>query len=144
MARSLGVSQPTVKDYFRIADGTFLWRSLPAFTHNTLKRVVKHPKGHLRDSGLLHSLLRIPDVDFLAAHPQMGRSWEGLVIEELIRGLHAIGEGFDCYYYRTGGGAEVNLIIEGAFGRVPFEIKYTQTVGAGRLRALKNFVRNDH
>jgi len=74
----------------------------------------------------------------------MGRSWEGAVIEELIRGLHATGEGFDCYYYRTGDGAEVDLIIEGAFGCVPFAIKYTQTVGAGRLHALKYFVREQN
>jgi predicted AAA+ superfamily ATPase len=47
---------------------------------NALKRIVKHPKGYFRDSGLLHYLLRIPDVDLLATHPVMGRSWEGLVI----------------------------------------------------------------
>ncbi len=144
VARSLGVSQPTVRDYFEIADGTFLWRTIPAFTRNVLKRVVKHPKGYFRDSGLLHSLLRIPDVDLLATHPAMGRSWEGLVIEEIIRGLNATGAGFDHYYYRTGGGAEVDLIIEGEFGLIPIEIKYTQTVPAKQLRALKDFIKDQN
>ncbi|WP_319524038.1 ATP-binding protein [uncultured Desulfosarcina sp.] len=140
VARSLGVSQPTVRDYFQIADGTFLWRTIPAYTRNLLKRTVKHPKGYLRDSGLLHYLLRIPDLDLLVTHPVMGRSWESLVIEEIIRGLNATGTGFDYSYYRTSGGAEVDLILEGEFGLIPFEIKYNQTVSVKRLRALKDFI----
>jgi uncharacterized protein len=143
VARSLGVSQPTVRDYFEIADGTFLWRTIPSYTRNTLKRIVKHPKGYFRDSGLLHYLLRIPDVDLLASHPMMGRSWEGFVIEEIIRGLNATGAGFDYYYYRTGGGAEVDLVLEGEFGLIPIEIKYAQTVPAKHLRSIKDFVK-DH
>lgn len=144
VARSLGVSQPTVRDYFEIADGTFLWRTIPAYTRNALKRIVKHPKGYFRDSGLLHYLLRIPDVDLLATHPVMGRSWEGLVIEEIIRGLNATGSGFDYFYYRTGGGAEVDLILEGEFGLIPIEIKYTQTVPPKQLRALKDFIKDQN
>ncbi len=144
VARSLGVSQPTVRDYFEIADGTFLWRTIPSYTRNTLKRIVKHPKGYFRDSGLLHYLLRIPDTDLLATHPVLGRSWEGLVIEEIIRGLNATGAGFDYYYYRTGGGAEVDLILEGEFGLIPIEIKYTQTVPAKQLRAMKDFIKDQN
>jgi len=144
VARSLGVSQPTVRDYFEIADGTFLWRTIPAYTRNALKRIVKHPKGYFRDSGLLHYLLRIPDVDLLATHPIMGRSWEGLVIEEIIRGLNATGAGFDYCYYRTGGGAEVDLILEGEFGLIPIEIKYTQTVPSKQLRAMKDFIKEQN
>jgi predicted AAA+ superfamily ATPase len=143
VARSLGVSQPTVRDYFNIADGTFLWRTIPAYSKNTLKRVVKHPKGYFRDSGLLHHFLRIPDEELFATHPVMGRSWEGFVIEEIIRGLNATGTGLDYYYYRSSGGAEADLILEGEFGLIPIEIKYTQTVPAKQLRALKDFIR-DH
>jgi predicted AAA+ superfamily ATPase len=143
-ARSLGVSQPTVRDYFEIADATFLWRTIPAYTRNTLKRIVKHPKGYLRDSGLLHHLMRIPEVDFLVTHPAMGRSWEGLVIEELIRGLNAIGVSFDYYYFRTGGGAEVDLILDGEFGLIPIEIKYTQSVPVKQLRSLKDFIKDQN
>jgi hypothetical protein len=65
MARALGVSQPTAKDYFDIAHGTFLWRAIPAWTRDNVKRTVKHPRGYLRDTGLLHALLRLPDADAL-------------------------------------------------------------------------------
>ena len=65
-------------------------------------------------------------------------------VAEIIRGLNATGAGFDYYYYRTGGGAEVDLILEGEFGLIPIEIKYTQTVPAKQLRALKDFIRDQN
>jgi predicted AAA+ superfamily ATPase len=141
VARSLGVSQPTIRDYFEIAHGTFIWRNIPAYTKNAVKRIVKHPKGYLRDSGLLHYLLRISGMDSLLAHPSMGQTWEGMVIEEIIRGLNCLGVGFDYYYYRTGGGAEVDLILEGDFGLVPVEIKYSQTIPLKQLKSLRDFVK---
>ncbi len=140
VARTLGVSQPTVRDYFEIADGTFLWRRIASYERNVMKRIVKHPKGYMRDSGLLHYLSRIPDVSALLVHPQMGNSWEGMVIEEIIRQLKAAGCGFDYYYYRTAAGAEIDLVLEGDFGLLPVEIKYTQNVDGRSLRALRDFV----
>jgi hypothetical protein len=140
VARALGVSQPTAHDYFDIAHGTFVWRTIPAFTRDVVKRVVKHPKGYLRDSGLLHALLRVPDVDALLSHPQMGASWEGMVVEEVLRQLGALGVAHDYSYYRTGAGAEVDLVLEGGFGRVAVEIKHTSSVGGRDLRALRDFV----
>ncbi len=140
VARALGVSQPTARDYFDIAHGTFLWRAVPAYARNVVKRVVKHPKGYLRDSGLLHALLRIPDGDALLSHPQMGASWEGMVVEEILRQLSALGVAHDYAYYRTSAGAEVDLVVEGNFGRVAVEIKHTSAVSGRDLRSLRDFV----
>ena len=140
VARALGVSQPTARDYFDIAHGSFLWRSVPAWTKDVVKRVVKHPRGYLRDSGLLHTLLRIPDGAALLSHPQMGGSWEGMVVEEILRQLNALGVAHDYAYYRTGAGAEVDLVVTGHFGRLAVEIKHNSTVSAGDLRSLGDFV----
>ncbi len=141
VGRALGVSPPTARDYFEIAHGTFVWRTIPAYSRNVMKRVVKHPRGYLRDTGLLHALLRVPDLDALRSHPQAGASWEGMVVEEIIRQLNATGAAFEYSYYRTGAGAEVDLIIDASFGRVAFEIKYSSTVGPRDVRALRDFVR---
>ena len=143
-ARALGVSAPTVRDYFEIAHGTFVWRRIPAYEKNPLRRVVKHPRGHLRDSGLLHHLLRVADVTSLLGHPQAGRSWEGMVTEELIRQLTFQGAGFDYYYYRTAAGAQVDLVLEGDFGLIAVEIKHTQSIRSYDLRSLRDFVRERH
>jgi len=141
VARALSISQPTARDYFEIAHGTFVWRTIPSFSRDMLKRVVKHPKGYLRDSGLLHALLRVPDADALLSHPQMGGSWEGMVVEEVLRQLNARGIAHDYSHYRTGGGAEVDLVLEADFGLVAVEIKHTSTVGGRELRGLRDFVR---
>lgn len=140
VARALGVSQPTARDYFQIAHGTFIWRHLPAYEKDATKRVVKHPKGYLRDSGLLHDLLHLRGHDDLLAHPRMGASWEGTVIETLLRGFAAAGTACQAFHYRTGGGAEIDLVLEGDFGLLPVEIKHTQHVDARSLRALRDFV----
>ena len=140
IARALGVSQPTARDYLQIAHGTFIWRTIPAYEKNASKRVIKHPKGYLRDSGLLHFLLHLNKTDDLLAHPQMGHSWEAMVIETLLRELNAQGISYNYYHYRTGGGAEIDLILEGDFGLIPIEIKYGQKVTMKELRGIRDFI----
>ncbi|MCY4427012.1 MAG: ATP-binding protein [Halieaceae bacterium] len=140
IANILDVSQPTARDYFDIAHGTFIWRTIPAYSKTTGKRVSKHPRGYLRDSGLLHHLLQVPSLGKLLSHPQMGASWEGLVIEEILRCLNAAGIEHSAYYYRTSGGAEVDLILEGKFGLIPVEIKHTQSVNPRHLRGIRDFI----
>lgn len=140
VARALGVSQPTASHYFDIAHGTFVWRKLPAFSRSSVKRLVRHAKGYIRDTGLLHHLLRIPDFKALQGHPRVGYSWEGLVIEEILRQFAVLGISADASFYRTGGGAEVDLVCEGVFGTVPFEIKRSQRVDLRDLRGLRDFV----
>ncbi|MEQ1909279.1 MAG: ATP-binding protein [Vicinamibacterales bacterium] len=139
-ARALNVSQPTARDYFEIAHGTFVWRRVSAFSRSSVKRVVKHPRGYLRDTGLLHTLLRIPDLDALQSHPQVGASWEGLIVEEILRQLEALGMRPDYSFYRTGAGAEVDLVLEGDFGLVAVEVKHTSSVTSRDLRGLHEFI----
>ncbi len=140
VARTLGLSAPTVRDYFRIAHGTFIWRHIPPYEKNAAKRIVKHPKGYLRDSGLLHHFLHLYTQPDLLAHPQMGHSWEVMVIENVIRGLNAQGVIFDYYHYRTAAGSEVDLVLEGEFGLLPIEIKYKQTVTLRDLTGIRSFI----
>ena len=141
VARILGVSQPTAREYFHIAHGTFIWRHIPPYDKNSTKRIIKHPKGYLRDTGLLHFLLHLQSVNDLLAHPVMGHSWEAMVIEEILRGLNSLGISYDYYYYRTSGGAEVDLILDGEFGLLPIEIKYGQKVNLRELRGINDFIK---
>jgi len=141
VARTLGVSQPTAREYFHIAHGTFVWRHIQPYETNAEKRIVKHPKGYMRDTGLLHHLLHLGSLDDLLAHPGMGQSWEAMIIENLLRNLNALGTPCNYSYYRTGGGAEVDLILEGEFGLLPIEIKYGQKVSFQELRGIRDFIR---
>ena len=143
IARTLGVSEPTVRDWLHIAHDTFLWRHVPAWDRSAAKQLVKHPKGYLRDSGLLHRLLRITDTQMLATHPVVGKSWEGMVVETLLRGFANAGLDVEPFHYRTRGGAEIDLILQGQFGNsqvLPIEIKVTQPSDKRALRSLSEFV----
>jgi uncharacterized protein len=118
MARALEVSVSTVKDYLDIIHHTFPWRNLPPFPGNPLKKIQKAKKGFFRDTGLLHYLLRLGSLDDLLFHPAAGFSFESFVIEEIIRGMQStMAVNTDFSYYRTGDKSEVDLIIEGFFGR---------------------------
>lgn len=109
LARSLGVDTRTVGSYVDLLCDLFLLRRLSPWHANIGKRLVKAPRVFLRDSGLLHALLGIEMIDDLLAHPVVGASWEGFVIENLL--INAP-EGTREHYFRSSGGAEVDLILE--------------------------------
>jgi uncharacterized protein len=112
VAGSLGVSAPTAKHYLDTLQDTFMIRQLPPFAANLKKRLVKSPKIYLRDSGLLHALLRIGGTDELLGHPIAGTSWEGWVIEQALATLAAGGAHASASFFRTAAGAEIDLVLE--------------------------------
>ena len=108
LARNLGVDAKTTGRYVDLLVDLLLARRLLPWHANVGKRLVRAPRLFLRDSGLGHALLGITDLEALLAHPVVGASWEGFVIENL---LAAAPEGADAYYYRTSGGAEIDLLL---------------------------------
>ena len=90
LASGLGVSAPTVVSYVDLLAGLLLVRRLPPRHANVKKRLVKSPRVYVRDSGLVHALLRVADLNALLGHPVVGPSWEGFVIETLP-GCRAVG-----------------------------------------------------
>ena len=99
------------------------------------------PKGHIRDSGLLHHLLNIQSIEKLYTDPIVGLSFESFVIEEILKGLAATNcSHWNAYYYRTRNGAEIDLILDGPFGTCPIEIKYGSYTALKKLVSLNQFV----
>ena len=108
IARSLGVTAPTVNRYMDFLEGAFLIHRLPAFHINTRKRLVKAPKVYIRDSGLLHNLSSVQTMNQLKGHPIAGSSWEGYMVEQ-VNQLKP--KDTELYYYRTQAGAELDMVI---------------------------------
>lgn len=107
-ARNLGVDAKTVTSYLDLLVDLLLLRRLTPWHVNLGKRLVKSPKIFVRDSGLVHALLGIPNRETLLSHPVLGQSWECFVIENLIA---AAPEGAEPHFYRTSGGAEIDLLL---------------------------------
>ena len=121
-ARSMGVSEPTVKRYLDILTGTFMIRQLQPWYENIKKRQVKAPKVYIRDSGILHALLGV-EKNGLYTHIKSGASWEGFVIEQLLSKLKSR----DFFYWRTHSGTELDLMVIKNGKKLGFEVKFSET-----------------
>jgi len=106
-ARSLGVSESSVRRYLDMLTGVFMIRQLQPWHANSKKRQVKAPKIYFRDSGLLHHLIAIRSERELLAHPRCGASWEGYAIEEVLK----IVRPDQAYFWATHNGAELDLLM---------------------------------
>jgi len=123
LAEGLGVSGQTVGRYLDLLVDLMLVRRLMPWHQNAGKRLVKSPKVFVRDSGLVHALLGLGTLESLLGHPVVGGSWEGFCLEALIG---AAPLGTEPYFYRTSGGAELDLILRLQGGEVwAIEIKRT-------------------
>ena len=109
LARNLDVSSTTIARYLDLMTDLLLVRRLKSWTSNVGKRLVKSPKIYVRDSGITHALLNIPDYNSLLGHPVVGGSWEGFVIENI---MSVVPSRVQPYYYGTPGGAEIDLVLE--------------------------------
>jgi predicted AAA+ superfamily ATPase len=118
-ARSLGVSEPTVRRYLDLLSGLYVVRPLPPWHENIGKRQVKSPKVYVRDSGLLHQLLGLKTEDELLHHPRCGASWEGFAIEETLKVVRPD----EAYFWATHTGAELDLLLLKDGRRLGVEVK---------------------
>jgi len=122
IGRSMGLSDKTVRSYLDILTGTFMIRQLQPWFENVGKRQVKSPKIYFRDTGLLHSLLDIPDSHSLYGHPRVGASWEGFALEQTLRILHLNA----AYFWGTHAGTKLDLAFQMNGRRYGIEFKFTE------------------
>lgn len=146
LARNLDVSGVTIGRYLDLMADLLLVRRLKPWTANVGKRLIKSPKIYVRDSGITHALLNIPDYNSLLGHPVVGGSWEGFVIENMMA---VAPPRVQAYYYGTPRGAEIDLVMEFPGGsKWAIEIKRSSTpsiskgfyVGCEDIKADKRFV----
>lgn len=118
-ARTLGVNESTTRRYLDLFEGVFMIRQLLPWHANLGKRQVKSPKIYFRDTGLLHLFLGISTEQELLTHPKSGASWEGYVIEEVIKATSSD----EVYFWATHAGAELDLLLLKNGRRIGVECK---------------------
>ena len=135
LGESLGLTHPTIRRYIDLLEQTFILRTVLPFEANVKKRLIKSPKVFVRDSGLLHQLLAIPDFNSLLGNPVFGSSWEGIVVENIIVNK----PDWNYYFYRTASGDEMDLILEKGNQRIAMECKASTApkLTKGFYRALE-------
>ena len=138
MGKSLGVSYHTATSYLNYLEQAYLIRRVHPYYNNLKKRLTKSPKIYWRDSGLLHSILRLKTFDDLISHPGVGTSWEGWVIEQILNFLNNTGRQYDGpYYMRTNDGYEIDLILIASGTVYAIEIKLTASPSPGDMKSLQ-------
>lgn len=137
LARSLGVSVPTVTRDLDILEGIFLIRRLPPFHANVQKRLTKSPKLYIRDTGILHCVAGLRSRADLDTWSRRGASFEGLVIEEIAALARERCSRPGLFFWRTEAGGEVDLLVTDGRRIVPIEIKLGAALDARSARALR-------
>ncbi|MEN6522151.1 MAG: ATP-binding protein [Anaerolineaceae bacterium] len=141
ISRSMGLSDKTVRSYLDILTGTFVIRQLQPWFENLNKRQVKSPKIYFRDTGLLHSLLNIPDKHNLLGNPKVGASWEGFALEQVLQVLCLK----TAYFWSTYAGAELDLAFPLQGKRYGMEIKFNEAPKiSSSMRTAVNDLSLDH
>jgi predicted AAA+ superfamily ATPase len=130
LARSLGISDMSVRRYVEGLAATFVVRLLSPWFENLGKRQVKAPKVYLTDSGILHALLQLETVDDLLGHPKVGASWEGFGLANVAARLGARPE--ECHFWGTHQGAELDLLVVRGRRRLGFEFKLSEAPAVTR------------
>jgi hypothetical protein len=120
--RSMGLSDKTVRSYLDILTGTFMVRQLQPWHENTGKRQVKAPKIYIRDSGILHGLLSLPDRHSILGYPRVGASWEGFALEQVMQ---IMGQP-EAFFWATHSGAEIDLMFFRQGRRYGIEFKFSE------------------
>jgi uncharacterized protein len=142
LARSFGVSHPTVRRYLDTLIDTFMIRALQPWHENLGKRQVKSPKIYFRDTGLLHVLLGLGSRFDLERHPKLGASFEGFALDTVVRTLGASRS--ECFFWSTHAGAELDLLVMRGNRRLGFEFKHTDAPGVTKsMRIAQQDLRLD-
>ena len=123
LSKSFGVSDNTIRRYVDVLENTFMVRTLSPWHTNIGKRLIKRPKVYIQDSGILHSLLTIENHKGLVSHPKLGSSWEGFVIDQIIRSSNIPENRF--HFWGIHAGAELDLFWQKNGKNYGIEIKYS-------------------
>ena len=132
------LSRPTIRDYVTLLERVFLLEMLPPWHSNQLSRLIKTPKLHLGDTGLVCSLLGLDAASLAADRGLLGQVLETFVFQELRRQASWRDDSIRFFHFRDKDGAEVDIVLErGAREVAGVEVKAGATVTASDFRSLR-------
>jgi len=133
---SMALDHKTILSHCDFLEGVFLVRRLQPYFTNIKKRLVRTPRILWRDSGLLHALMGVTDLEQLYRQPWLGQSWEGFVIEQTLTALSAAEMRARPYFFRTSDGHELDLVLDWGMERWAIEIKLTSNPSSATIDRL--------
>ncbi|MCP3874715.1 MAG: ATP-binding protein [Desulfobacteraceae bacterium] len=123
IGRELGIDRKTALAWTQVAESTFQWFSVPAFSRNAVKRIAGKEKGYFTDTGFACYMQRISTPDVIGQHPMIGNLFETYIVMEIIKAVQSWPVKPNFFHFRSYSGAEVDLILEINSKLYPIEIK---------------------
>ncbi len=139
LGREIEVHGQTARRWLDIVRATYLWHDIPPFVGNVIKRVTRKTKGYVVDTGFACQLLRIGSPLQLLGHPMAGFLFETYVFNTLSVLLATLPFSVGVYHWRTGSGAEVDLVLEQGNALYPIEVKMKSALTKNDARGIKAF-----
>jgi predicted AAA+ superfamily ATPase len=139
LSNESGVSQPAIKEFYRILEDTLVVERVEPYLKNGRKRILSSPRYYFFDIGVRNALARLP-MDRKVISAQKGTLFEHAVMLEIIRRVKMLRKNYRVCFWRTAGGAEVDCVVDLGTRVIPIEIKSSKTVVASELKGLKNFL----
>ncbi|MCD6534686.1 MAG: ATP-binding protein [Deltaproteobacteria bacterium] len=139
LGRELGIDRKTALAWTEIAQSTYQWLSIPAFSRNPIKRIAGKQKGFFTDTGFICFLQKISAPEIISSHPMHGRLFETFVCMEIIKNLQRLPLVPNLYHFRAYSGAEVDLVLELNGKLYPIEIKAKSNPNRKDVRGFAAF-----
>jgi predicted AAA+ superfamily ATPase len=137
MGAPLGIGHVTSQKYTGVLEQMFLIRTLKPWYTNALKRLVKTPKLHFLDSGLLAALRGSTATKLAADRMALGALLETFVLAELLKLVSWSGDDLEFFHFRDRDGNEVDIVLENSRGQVVgIEVKAAATVSRADFSGL--------
>lgn len=139
LSNESGVSQPSIKEFYRVLEDTLVMERVDPYLKNSRKRILSSPRYYFFDIGVRNSLARLP-LDKNTINAQKGVLFEHAVMLEIIRRIRILNKNYKVCFWRTSGGAEVDCVIDLGNSVIPIEIKASKFAALSELKGLKNFL----
>jgi len=139
LGREIGVAPRTAERWLGILKATFQWFELPAFSGNTGKRVASKAKGYVADTGFACHALAISTPNAVASRPAWGALFEAAVYAEICKAVSLMSPRPVVHHWRTGAGAEVDLLLERDGTFFPIEVKAASRPSHGDTTGITAF-----
>lgn len=140
LASDCGITHTTVARWISILEASFIVHLLRPHHENLGKRLIKSPKLHFLDTGLLCYLLGIRDAASLRMHSLRGAVFESFVVSEALKHSYHRGEEPRIFFWRDSTGHEIDLLIERDSKLVPVEIKSGETLASDAFKGLRSYL----
>lgn len=140
---ALNCSRNTIQKYQGYLIATWQYIEFEPYIKNTLKRIVKSPKIHLKNNGLISYFTGIKELPILIQTASIGHRFENWFLNELNSFMDYLNEYHKIYFWRTYSGQEIDFIVQIGQKVIPFEVTYSKQIIRKKIRNLKSFLNHN-